>query len=634
MAFQQGLSGLASSSKALDVASNNIANASTVGFKSSNSHFADVYGASLQGGGGSQIGIGSTLSAVMQQYTQGNITATNNPLDIAINGTGFFGMTQNGAVSYTRNGQFHLDKNGYIVNDQNRKLLGVLANTAGTIPQQPPTDMLKVEFVTGKPNPTTTAAITANVDSRQKPPTQSSFSATDTDSYNSSTAMTVYDSLGNPHTMSYYFVKTTTPNQWDLYTRLDGTAINTASNPTDASGRQLFTATGTPIAQLTQNVTKDALGNEQVAYINGVSTDGTGPVISTFYAANNPALSPANLASSSFPVTSSIASPVDASGNTIYRDAAQTQPVGPLTISIAADGTVSYSDSSGSALTNFYSGSPASLKSFSPATLASSYFPVTKTISTPLDSTGNPIYSNVGSPQTQITSLKISVAADGTVSYQDMTGGGAGTSLSSYYTQSVLSSPAMSAFADTLSFTTSGTLSSIAPHAGGAAVLDGVIPQQFLIGTGAVTPLDFSVNLSNMTQFGSPFAVNDLTQNGFAPGNLAGVSVSKDGIVQARYDNGQTRDIGQVALFNFRNANGLVAIGNNQWTETADSGQPTPGNPNSGIFGVLQSSAIEESNVDLTAELVNLIVQQRNYQASAQSIKTQDQVMQTLVNIR
>jgi flagellar hook protein FlgE len=89
-----------------------------------------------------------------------------------------------------------------------------------------------------------------------------------------------------------------------------------------------------------------------------------------------------------------------------------------------------------------------------------------------------------------------------------------------------------------------------------------------------------------------------------------------------------------VALFNFRNPNGLSSIGNNQWSETADSGQPTPGNPNTGIFGVLQASAIEESNVDLTAELVNLIVQQRNYQASAQSIKTQDQILQTLVNIR
>ena len=315
-------------------------------------------------------------------------------------------MTQNGATSYTRNGQFHLDKDGYIVNDQNRMLLGVLADSTGAIPQQPPTDMLKVDFVTGTPNPTTDAAITANLDSRQTAPTGGAFLSTDPDTYNSSTAMTVFDSLGNPHTLSYYFVKSATANQWDLYTRLDGNA------PT-----------------------------------------GTEPT--------------------------------------------------------------------------------------------------------------------------------------------------------------------------TVTFNSSGALTS-AP----------MLTKSYTVTTGAVSPLAFDIDVSNMTQFGSPFAVNDLTQNGFAPGNLAGVSVSKEGIVQARYDNGQTRDIGQIALFNFRNPNGLASIGNNQWTETGDSGQPTPGNPNTGIFGVLQASAVEESNVDLTAELVNLIVQQRNYQANAQSIKTQDQILQTLVNIR
>ena len=407
MAFQQGLSGLASSSKALDVAGNNIANASTVGFKSSATHFADVYGASLQGGGGSQIGIGATLGAVAQQYTQGNITTTNNPLDIAINGTGFFGMSLNGSTSYTRNGQFHLDKDGYIVNDQSRSLLGVMADSSGSIPQTPPTDQLKVDFVTGTPAATANADITANLDSRESAPALA-FTTANPDTYNSSTAMTVFDSLGNPHTLSYYFVKSSTANQWNVYTGLDGAALTAA--------------TSTP-----------------------------------------------NL----------------------------------------------------------------------------------------------------------------------------------------------------------LTFSTSGVLTSAA-----------TLPKTFAVTTGAASPLAFSVNVSNMTQFGSAFAVNDLSQDGFAPGNLAGVSVSDDGIVQASYDNGQVRDIGQVALFNFRNPNGLSAIGNNQWTETGDSGQPTPGNPNTGIFGVLQASAVEESNVDLTAELVNLIVQQRNYQASAQSIKTQDAILQTLVNIR
>jgi len=409
MSFQQGLSGLNSSSKALDVTGNNISNASTVGFKSSSTHFADVYGASLQGGSGSQVGIGATLGAVAQQYSQGNITATNNPLDIAINGSGFFGLSQNGSTTYTRNGQFHLDKNGYIVNDQNRMLLGVLADSSGNIPQQPPTDQLKVDFVTGNPNPTTTASLTANVDSRATAPTVTPFDPTNQNSYTSSTAMSVYDSLGNPHTLTYYFAKSATANTWDMYTQIDGTLV-----PATATALN-FTSTG----QLS----------------------------------------------------------VPASGN--------------VTLNVPA------------------------------ATL-----------------------------------------------------------------------------------------------------------------NNGASAMNFTIDISNMTQFGSSFAANDRTQNGFAPGNLASIAVSKDGIVQVRYDNGQTRDVGQVALFNFRNPNGLASIGNNQWTETADSGQPTPGNPNTGIFGVLQSSAVEESNVDLTAELVNLIVQQRNYQASAQSIKTQDQILQTLVNLR
>ena len=116
MAFQQGLSGLNTSSKALDVTSNNIANASTVGFKSAATHFADIYAASLAGGGASQVGIGATNSAIAQQYTQGNITTTSNSLDIAINGSGFFRMSKDGAVQYSRNGQFHLDSKGFIVN--------------------------------------------------------------------------------------------------------------------------------------------------------------------------------------------------------------------------------------------------------------------------------------------------------------------------------------------------------------------------------------------------------------------------------------------------------------------------------------------------------------------------------------
>ncbi|MEN6628445.1 MAG: flagellar hook-basal body complex protein, partial [Sulfuricella sp.] len=122
MSFQQGLSGLNAAAKNLDAIGNNVANAATVGFKTSQAQFADVYAASLSGSGASQIGLGTKVAAVAQQFTQGNITASNNPLDVAINGGGFFRLDNNGAISYTRNGQFQLDKSGNIVTSSGAKI--------------------------------------------------------------------------------------------------------------------------------------------------------------------------------------------------------------------------------------------------------------------------------------------------------------------------------------------------------------------------------------------------------------------------------------------------------------------------------------------------------------------------------
>ena len=133
MSFQQGLSGLNASSKALDVVGNNVANSSTVGFKSSNGHVADVYAASLSGGGSSQVGIGTSLSAVFQQFTQGNVTATSNPLDIAINGGGFFRVTRDNLVSYTRNGEFRRDSNNFLSTIDGARLTGYAADANGRI---------------------------------------------------------------------------------------------------------------------------------------------------------------------------------------------------------------------------------------------------------------------------------------------------------------------------------------------------------------------------------------------------------------------------------------------------------------------------------------------------------------------
>ena len=148
------------------------------------------------------------------------------------------------------------------------------------------------------------------------------------------------------------------------------------------------------------------------------------------------------------------------------------------------------------------------------------------------------------------------------------------------------------------------------------------------------TPFDVSLNLKGLTQFGTKFAVSELTQDGYASGELTGINIENNGMIMTRYSNGVTRAEGQLALASFRNTQGLASIGGNNWVETFESGQPVKGTATDGNFGSLRSGALEESNVDLTAELVNMMTAQRAYQANAQTIKTQDQVMSTLVNLR
>jgi flagellar hook protein FlgE len=180
--------------------------------------------------------------------------------------------------------------------------------------------------------------------------------------------------------------------------------------------------------------------------------------------------------------------------------------------------------------------------------------------------------------------------------------------------------------AGTLAFNTDGSLNTTAT----TLPFNLSIP----VGGGATTPTAVAVDFTGTTQFGTTFGVNDLTQNGYTAGKLSGFSVGGDGTIVGRYSNGQTLAQGQIALASFTNSQGLAPIGNNQWTETSTSGLPLVGSPGAGVLGVLQSGAVEEANVDLTQELVNMITAQRIYQANAQTIKTEDSLLQTIVNLR
>ncbi|MEI6732383.1 MAG: flagellar hook protein FlgE [Comamonadaceae bacterium] len=401
MSFQQGLSGLNAAARNLDVIGNNVANANTAGFKQGVASFGDVYAAWFGGGAGSQIGIGTQLTSVAQQFSQGGISTSSSPLDVAINGQGFYRMSNNGAISYTRDGSFSLDKNGYIVGAGGQNLTGYQAVNGTIVPgvltnlQLSSTDLLA--------KATSTANVGANLASTD-PVLTSTFDATNPSTYNYSTASSCYDSLGKAHTISFYFNKTAA-NTWGANVYVDGAAAN-----------------GSGVSSLTFN-------------------------------------------------------------------------------------------SSGSFLS------------------------ATNTIKT-------------------------------------------------------------------------ATLSN------GAA------------------PLSITVDYSAMTQFGSNSGVNALSQNGYAAGQLSGYSIGDDGSILGRYSNGQSNKLGQIALSNFANPQGLAPTGDSMWVETANSGVALTGTPGSASLGALQAFAKEESNVDLTAELVNMISAQRVYQANAQAIKTEDALLQTLVNLK
>lgn len=407
MGFQQGLSGLNAAAKNLDVIGNNIANANTVGYKSFRAEFADLFANSLAGAGSSAIGIGTVVADVTADFSQGNTVTTSNPLDLAINGGGFFRLSNNGTLNYSRNGQFQVDKDGHLVNASGGRLQGYPVDPAGGVIPAAPSD-LRVSAADLQPKLTTEANAVLNLDSRKAPIT-AAFDVNDTTTYHNATSLSVYDSLGNPHTLTLYFVKTA-PNTWDVQGASDGVRIGT-----------------TPL------------------------------------------------------------------------------------------GTINF--------------------------------------------------RNDGAIDTTATALPFS-----------------------------LSVPVAS--------------------------------------TGAASPLAMTLDFSGATQFGSAFGVNEISQDGYASGRLTGFNISADGTLLGRYSNGQSRAQGQIVLANFTNPQGLQHLGNNLLAETTESGQALVGAPGSGNLGVLQSGALEESNVDLTAELVNMITAQRVYQANAQSIRAEDAVLQTIVNLR
>ncbi|MFQ2755202.1 flagellar hook protein FlgE [Aeromonas caviae] len=448
MSFNNALSGINAAQKDLNVTANNIANVNTTGFKESRAEFADVYANSIFVNAKTQVGNGVATGAVAQQFHQGALQFTNNALDLAIQGNGFF-VTSDGLTNldrtYTRAGAFKLNESSYMVSNSGGYLQGYEINSDGT-PKAVSinaTKPIQIPDKAGEPVQTTTVEAGFNLPSSTKTlmdVNASKFDPTDSTTYSSSTSVVVYDSLGEPHTITQYFTKeadpadptqAAVPTAWRMY-------LYEGDKPIDIVGGTATTmATGLSQAPLSARVTFDASG----------------------------------------------------------------KMVTPTT--------------------------PAVIKT------------------EPLGATGAGIITN---------------GADGT---QEI---------------------------------------------------------EFKLGT--------------VTQYASPFEVSKLTQDGSTVGRLTKVEIGADGIVSATYSNATTVKVAMVAMAKFANSQGLTQVGDTSWRQSLLSGDALPGTPNSGTFGSIKSSALEQSNVDLTTELVDLITAQRNFQANSRSLEVNSSLQQNILQIR
>lgn len=444
MSFNIGLSGLRAATSDLNITGNNIANAGTIGFKQSRAEFADLYAASVQGTGKNTQGAGVQLSNVSQSFNQGNINYTQNALDLAINGSGFFQTSNNGEISYTRAGYFGTDRDGYMVNNFGYKLQGYAVDGNGNL-QNGVIDDLRIQSASQAPQATSELKQTFTLNSTNTVPTTTPFDPRDPITYNSSTSTNVYDSQGNAHVLTQYFVKSGA-NNWQMNVLVDG------RNPADPTST--------------------------VPYSMAVGFTASGQ------------LDTASLVSGDY----------DGAGATDFT-------VDPATGRFTLNG-------------------------WTPATA---------------DSSVPPVWSANGA----------------------------------------------------------------------TASAGGIL-----------------VDLRGSTQYASAFAVNSVSQDGYTTGQLAGLEIDDTGVIFARYTNGQSKVQGQIILASFANTQGLTPVGKSAWAQSFQSGEPVVGTPRSGTLGALQSGALEDSNVEVSEQLVNMIVAQRNYQASAKAIETESAITQTVINLR
>ncbi len=648
MPFNVALSGLRASSIDLEVTGNNIANASTVGFKRSRTEFGDVYSNSFFGGGDTNSGDGVGVQKVRQMHSQGNVAFTDSNLDLAISGDGFFVLSDRGEAKYSRAGQFGVNKDGYLVNNTGMRVQGFTANAAGTVSGV--LGDLVVDSNDLPPVRTTSVIAAFNLNSAEPVLSQS---GTTVDTNGASIGVAQAGAQNGYPSQTFNLISptgattqiTTAANatagaiasQLSLSDGVIASATTTASIPVsgfnNASGTMSVSLNGvrfqptgaTPALQLADLGTR--INASALVGVTAV-TDTNGDLRIIQDQGANLLFGFAGDVADSFDIAGT-----DAATTTVSLTNTQTQGTIGGTVNIVLD--EAYTMSNGSATTPLIStfvGQPFINNQFSP-TDPSTYNHATST--TIFDSLGN---SHVMTKY--FVKQNSSVSGNNTwqmhvqIDNQDVGDPLIGTQPSRATYNLVFNEDGSlnEILSDNILISNWDPLDESGRPNGSARPLN-VVDGGVLPIPNPPTSSNFEIDVSSLTQFGSSFAVNDLRQNGFTTGRLVGLDIDGSGLLLSRYSNGQSLVLGQVALANFNDREGLAPSGDTTWVQTFASGDPIIGAPGTASLGSLTSSAVEQSNVDLSSELVNLIIAQRNYQANSKTIETANTVQQTILNI-
>ncbi len=582
MSFSTALSGLKSASTTLSVTGNNIANSQTVGFKESRAQFGEV----MAGAGG---GIGSRVTSIAQQFTQGNIEGTANSLDLAIAGRGFFAMGDLvdpvipdkplEATSFTRNGAFHINKSGNVVDDNGRYLLaykpvGMTVAEGFNVGVKLP---VRIGTEQGPPSATTKVNMSLNLNSAS-PSAVTPFAFTtpgthpyvpDPKTYTSTTSVTTYDVMGNAHIVSTYFCRTSVPNEWNMYTFIDGRSIQPGTQadkfsvpPTVATGTQVM-----PDGIITDAPTKvyfDANGNL-------TKLTATPQITDLLKSSAWLATTASNTKKDTVVTLTAKVADAQKAFDMYTKQLAEAQAKVPALENIINDAT------------NTLAQSQVALQAATDTLTAA-----------------------------QVDADTAKAAADAaTQAYNDAVA----QDLAAQKANAAATTPGQALKGNSVLVDFGGIdLTAIDPNL-------------------AATPMTITIDLSGTTQHSSPFMVNDLKQDGLPVGSLSAVDVDKDGVITAKFSNGYSKPIGKVALANFANPLALEKLNGTAWGNSSDAGAPVYGQAGDNNFGAIRSSSLENSNVDLSEELVKLIVAQQAYQANSQAISIQKTLTESVLRI-